>query len=401
MTNKFLHVRGREIIDGRGRVVFLRGVNFGGWLMKEAYILHAPNFAEQKMKRSFIKSLGPRQWQDFDRGFKDNFISKRDLAEVGRLGLNCVRVPFHHGLIEKTPYRYDRQGVQYLDRILDWAEESRIYVILDLHAAAGSQNHDWHSDSLGRADFWRGPVRRKRACRLWEFLAGRYAAREYLAGYDLLNEAVVDDAGLLNEYYHDAIAAIRRHDPNHILFIEGNRWATDIECLDCFDDGNYVLSLHTYEPLDLTFNFVPSRKYPSGKKEERYGPDNLRAHLRPYLETARRRGVPLYVGEFGVNYRGDASGELRWLEDNLSLFKEHGLHWTYWTFKAVKNFMFPDGVFSYYPNPPWVNRPGPLSGWDTYCAHWPRHHEAMAESWRTESFECNRPVARLLKTYAS
>lgn len=401
MVENYLRAQGQTIVDARGKTVYLRGINLGGWLMKEAYLLHAPNFPERKMKQTFIKALGQEAWDDWEATFRAQFIQKDDFARIRNMGLNCVRVPFHYRLVESTPGQYDSAGVKYLDQVMDWAGEYQLYVILDLHAAPGCQNHDWHSDSLGAADFWKRPAYQTRACRIWEFLASRYADKEFLAGYDLLNEAVVEDTALLNNYYRSAIAALRRHDTRHIVFIEGNRWATDLGCLDRFEDENYVLSFHTYEPLDMTFNFVPLKAYPAGRGASRYDARNLRAHLQSYLSVARQRQVPLFVGEFGVHYRAGQSGELKWLEDNLSLFKEYGFHWTYWTYKAVKNFMFPDGVFSYYPNTPWVNRHGPLSGWDTYHLHWPMRKAAMAESWCTQAFECHQELAELLKIYAA
>lgn len=401
MEENFLRVRDQSIVNELGQSVFLRGINVGGWLMKEGYILHAPNFAEQKMKKHFIKTLGLDAWQEFDQRFKENFILKEDFAQIKSLVLNCVRVPFHYKLIETSPYNYDSDGVKYLDRVLDWAEEFGLYVILDLHAAPGCQNHDWHSDSLGKADFWTKRSYQKRACQLWAFLAKRYAQRPCLAGYDLLNESVLDDDQKLNAYYHEAIAAIRRWDANHILFIEGNRWATDIHCLDVFDDSNYVLSIHTYEPLDMTFNFVPLMTYPFAEGSGRYDSKNLLFHMKGYFEVAQRHNVPLYVGEFGVNYRNGQAGELEWLEDNLRIFQDNGVHWTYWTYKAVKNFMFPDGLFSYFPNSPWVQRHGPLSGWDTYAQHWSSRKDEMVRSWETSSYECHTPLAEVLKKYAN
>ena len=31
-----------------------------------------------------------------------------------------------------------------LDKIINWGEKYKIWIILDLHAAVGCQNHDWH-----------------------------------------------------------------------------------------------------------------------------------------------------------------------------------------------------------------------------------------------------------------
>jgi hypothetical protein len=85
---------------------------------------------------------------------------------------------------------------------------------------------------------------------------------------------------------------------------------------------------------------------------------------------------------------------------DLAAMRELGINWTYWTYKAVKNSAFPDGVYSYYGNPAWVHREGPVSGWDTYVKEWPLHKKEMIDSWRTENFRANTGIVKLLKQYS-
>ena len=67
--------------------------------------------------------------------------------------------------------------------------------MLDLHAAPGAQNHDWHSDSLGDLrELWTKKSNRHKTYDLWQMLADRYKDETIIAGYDVLNEAVLQDA---------------------------------------------------------------------------------------------------------------------------------------------------------------------------------------------------------------
>lgn len=392
-----LHTKGTKIVDGT-KEVSLRGINLGGWLMMEAYILHAPNFAEQLFKKKFAARLGPEALADFERTFRANFIREEDIADIRRLGMNCIRVPFNHRLIEKRPFVYEESGLKYLDDVIAWAGKNRIWVILDLHGAPGGQNHDWHSDSLGKAELWTKASNRKRTYALWEMLAGRYKKEPWVAGYDLLNEPVMNDMKLLNEFYRETIRAVRRADKDHIIFVEGNKWSTIIDGLDEYDDDNYALHIHSYEPLQFTFNFTPHLRYPS-KGKVPCGPALMRKHLMQYVRAARQRDLPVLLGEFGVNYRGGLYGEHQWLADKLAMMNEFGFHWTYWTYKAVKNSTFPDGIYSCYDNHPWIRREGNISGWDTYVQQWPLNKKRMAESWRTENFLPNAEIIAVLKEY--
>lgn len=135
---------------------------------------------------------------------------------------------------QRKRWKIYSETIKFLDRAIEWARQHRVYIILDLHGAAGSQNHDWHSDSMGEANLWKFKAHRHKTYELWEILADRYKDETMIAGYDVLNEAVLDDAGLLNEFYRETIKAIRRSDRRHILFIEGTHWAQNIDCLDDF-----------------------------------------------------------------------------------------------------------------------------------------------------------------------
>ena len=383
-------------ITAGGRPVHLKGVNLGGWLMPEGYFMHAPNRGVSFFRRGFAKACGAAALRELKKSFRATFIVEEDLARIAALGFNSVRLPFHYGLVEESPYVYSREGLTYLDNAIRWAGKYKLRVILDMHAVPGAQNHDWHSDSDGSARFWTSAAFQKRAAALWGFLADRYKDEPAVAGYDILNETVLDPArtGLLNAYYHAAIRAVRSSDKNHIIFLEGNRWAQDIACLDDFQDDNLVLSFHFYEPLEFTFNFVPGLKYPLPGWDK----EAMRRRLEGTILVARKRGRALWCGEFGVYARGGFYGEDRWVKDILALFKAHDIHWSYWTWKAVKNFMFPDGINSYLPNDPWVNRSGPLTGWETWHLHWKDKKKAMVASWRTDAFTENKEIVKALRT---
>ena len=393
----FLRTHTTHIVDACGRKVILRGVNLGGWLMKEGYILQSLNVAVRAFKKDFASALGVRALKDLERNFYTTFVQEKDFQNIARLGFNCIRLPFHSKLIEAKPYQYSQEGLRYLDDALAWAAKYRLFVILDLHAAPGCQNHDWHCDSLGRAELWNSTAFQERTLALWEFLADRYKDEPAVAGYDLLNEAVISDAKVLNRFYAALIKRIRAVDPHHVLFVEGNNWATNIECLDDFNDDNLALSIHFYHPIDFTFNFVPSLAYPLRYQKAFWSKATLRRMAASYHKTAKARGRPVFVGEFGVNGRDNRFGEVDYLRDILESFQQHQFHWTYWTYKAVKNTLFPDGIYSYYPNDPWINRHGPQMGWDTYIRLWPNRKKEIVESWKTEHFTLNDKILKVLR----
>jgi len=396
-TRGFLKTHKTSIIQDRTRVV-LRGINLGGWLMMEGYILHAPNLAHHLFKEEFIRRRGRRAYRQLIHGFRENFVTEQDLRWIARKGFNCVRVPFHYQLVWPFQAKRPARSVTYLDRVIRWAKKVGLWVILDLHATCGCQNHDWHSDSAGAAQLWDQKKYQRHTYAVWEFLADRYRTESNVAGYDLLNEPVTHNTKVLNDFYQCLVRVIRRADKRHILFVEGNHWARDLKVLQPIEDDNTAFSIHFYDPLEFTCNFVPHQRYPQRRGFNR---KTLRRILEPYRTFARRRQRPVFVGEFGVNYRQGHDGEDRWVSDVTGCFRELGFHWTYWTYKAVKNSIFPDGLFSYYPNPPWVHRHGPYTGWQNYAVLWPTRQKDMIRSWRTEHFCENQKITRVLKQAAS
>jgi hypothetical protein len=118
---------------------------------------------------------------------------------------------------------------------------------------------------------------------------------------------------------------------------------------------------------------------------------------RPYRAFADYNKVPLFMGEFGVNARDGHFGDVKWVDDMTSIYNDNGIHWTYWTYKTVANYAFPDGILRYLGNPPWVNRQGPVFGWETYASLWQKEKGRMMSSWRTENFKVNEKIHAVLK----
>jgi hypothetical protein len=54
------------------------------------------------------------------------------------------------------------------------------------------------------------------------------------------------------------------------------------------------------------------------------------------VRWANQRGSDLWLGEFGSGYWGGLpEGRVRALDDQLTVFEEHDLHWTYWNYKDI------------------------------------------------------------------
>jgi aryl-phospho-beta-D-glucosidase BglC (GH1 family) len=399
-----LKTKANSITDSCGNRIFLRGVNLGGWFMMEGYILHGRNIPERVFKAEMEKHCDREALDDFTRSYRNNFITEEDFKNIARLKFNCIRLPFNHKLIENQTKKFsiNKEGIDFLKKVISWCRKYNIYCILDMHAAPGSQNEDWHSDSDGKALLWSNKRYWERYFRLWEVLAESFKDSDIVAGYDVLNEPVIkkNARNILRPFYKEAVRRIRAIDKNHIIFLEGNFWSQRLEDIGEPFSNNLSYSIHYYHPLDFTFNFHRDLKYPGKINGKYWDIDRLRQGLETYYTYSKKWRIPIFVGEFGVNSRcGERAGELIWVKDVIKTFKDFGFHWTYWTYKAVANSVFPDGIYQYTRNPAWVRREGPVYGWENLYKLWKDHKREIVNSWQTKNFIENKQLRNLLVNY--
>jgi endoglucanase len=136
---------------------------------------------------------------------------------------------------------------------------------------------------------------------------------------------------VINGIYRRVVAEIRKVDPDHIIFLEGDYYSRLFSGLDAPFAANLVYSSHNYN----TAGFGPGA-YPSDNWNLDYQRRTFESH--EGTQFARKHAVPLWVGEFGAVYNGPASEKphrLRAMADQLDVFEAAGAHWTTWTYKDV------------------------------------------------------------------
>ena len=303
-----LRASGRRVVNEAGEAVRLRGLNLGGWLVKEGYILHLPGTeldAPSEIDGAIVDLAGEEEGQRLLDEWRERWISEADLAEIRALGFNSVRLPLHHALLWDLERGTPRpEGFALLDRVVDWCERHRLWLFRDLHCAAGGQNAGNISDSDGVARLYANAANQDATEALWETIAARYRDRSAVGGYDLLNEPVWERGVEVTVHFERLTRAIRRVDGRHLVVVEGNSWASDFSIFGAPWDAGLVFSFH---------------KYWNATDE---------ASIRPYLTYSERWSVPLWLGETGEN-------SSQWYREALGLVGKHGIGWCFWPWKKV------------------------------------------------------------------
>lgn len=344
-----LHVENERIVNSQGETVRLRGVCIGGWMNMESFINGFPG-SESGLRAVMAETLGSSRAKFFFERWLDLFITEEDIRFIRDCGANVVRLPFNYRHFERDarPFHYLEDGFERLSKVLAWCRQYGIWAILDLHAAPGWQNPDWHSDNPSQYSlFWQHPHFQDRFIALWQEIASRYVGEAVIAGYDLMNEPFVNvaidqmdgkcrsDWSALNGLYRRVVNAVRAVDPDHIIFLEGDGFATRFSGLDAPFADNLVYSSHNYNRA----GWGPG-PYPGMHKEGYWDRDRLVQAFLDHEGTqfSHRHSAPLWVGEFGSVFNGpagDRPDRLRGFDDQISIFEQFGVHWTSWTYKDI------------------------------------------------------------------
>lgn len=232
-----LHSQGAFWADPNNNRVALRGVNLGNWLLLEFWMMgsamttNSGTINDQcALEGALTSRFGFAEKERLMKVFRDSWMTDRDWDRIQALGFNVVRLPFLYSLIENenAPFTLRSDAWQYLDSAIAKAEARGMYVILDLHGAAGSQGHEHHSGCAGRNWYWSGgngqPAShyQDRTRWLWQQIATRYRNNNTVAAYGLLNEPWGTDATTLANNVYSLAQAVRAVDPSHIIILHGH-----------------------------------------------------------------------------------------------------------------------------------------------------------------------------------
>ncbi len=315
----FLHVDGKNIVDGNGANVLLRGMGLGGWMLQEGYMMQTSGFAnaQYQLKNKIEALIGPANTTTFYDAWLENYIQKVDVDSMKAWGFNSLRLPMHYNLytlpIEQEPVKNQNtwleQGFQLTDRLLGWCAANEMYLILDLHAAPGGQGKESGISDYDptKPSLWESEENRNKTIALWRKLAERYANEPWIGGYDLINETNWDMTNNrpLRDLSVAITNAIREVDKNHIIFIEGNWFANDFTGMTPPWDDNMVYSFHKYWSL------------------------NDQGSIQWMLDIRNRHNIPIWCGEAGENSNV-------WFTDAIKLFEENNIGWAWWPYKKIE-----------------------------------------------------------------
>ena len=357
-----LRADGPKIVDAQNQEVLLQGMNLGGWLLQEGYMMKPGYGGTQGSVKKVLYSAGMSDAavEKFYQQYRANFITRKDIDFIGRQGFNCIRLPLHYDLFLTEKQRAVRNGVihgtvpyaeyvaklkqwqkagelfkepqqldaiRLIDQTLAWCAANKLYVVLDLHAAPGAQGTDSNiSDALQTNDFWTEPVYQDITNSLWATLARRYRNDGRIAMYDLINEPnhVPGDNPPIQAMFERLINTVRAEGDQHLLLLEGNGYGNNYNAIErktFTHPENLVYNAHRY---DL-------KKYPLSNALDASNPDaNQLGTIGNLLRFRETQNVPVWVGETGEN-------SAQWMGEAARNLNSVGIGWCQWTYKRFND----------------------------------------------------------------
>ncbi|GJN35711.1 hypothetical protein PR202_gb24513 [Eleusine coracana subsp. coracana] len=266
------------------------------------------------------------------------YVVEDDFKFLSSSGLTAVRIPVGWWIASdpNPPAPYVGGSLQVLDNAFKWAEKYKLGVIIDLHAAPGSQNPWEHSSSRDGTQEWgRTDDNIAQTVQVIDFLASRYAKSPSLFAVELMNEPHAPHASLesLTKYYRDGYNAVRKYSSTAYV-VMSNRLSSGnpTELLQFASKyPGAVIDVHYYTMFNSMFdNFTVEQNI-----------DFIKSNFSVELSAITTQNGPLsFVGEWVAEWKvPNATKEQyqTYAKAQMDAYGQATFGWSYWTVKNINN----------------------------------------------------------------
>jgi len=284
-------------------------------------------------------------WRGFNlpvayRGRRPSLFDERDFADVADLGFNFLRLALNYRdwTDASDPKSLKEPVLKQIDRAIEHGKQYGVHLLLDFHIAPGFGQ----IVPAERTNLWTEAEPAELCAYHWAIFAERYKeVPNRRLSFNLFNEP--DDKvkpGDFRRVTEQLVRAIRDKDPARLIIVDGRNWArtpiTELLGLKVAAD------IHSYDPIPLTHykaswvQWNESWPEPAWPLKERNGTivdrETIRRTLFAPWQELEKKGVGMFVGEWGVHQHTPHKVALAWMRDMLGLYQQAGWGWALWNF---------------------------------------------------------------------
>jgi aryl-phospho-beta-D-glucosidase BglC (GH1 family) len=323
--NSFLNCNGTNICNnyGQGDVVPLRGVNVGSWLLMEGWMspMDSSGLADQySVVQTLNTRFGVATQENLLKTYQEAWFTTNDLDNIKALGMNCVRLPFWWGNVQRLDGSWRTDAFDKMDWLVTNAWNRGIYTIIDFHGVPGGQSTSDSTAQANQNQYWTSATFQNQTSLIWSNVAAHFKDNPAVAGYDLMNEPFgAPTQAALWSAYTNLYQVVRAVDSTHIIIIEGTwsgaglNWEWNVLPNPTqYGWTNVVYSMHAYAGDTSA----------TGEKAETDKQVND-------FKNHQVWNVPCFIGEF--NSHGTQSA---WQYSALQ-YDQNNMSWANWAYKAI------------------------------------------------------------------
>ncbi|XP_058096727.1 glucan 1,3-beta-glucosidase-like isoform X2 [Magnolia sinica] len=266
------------------------------------------------------------------------FIVEGDFKFVSENGLTAVRIPVGWWIASDPtpPWPFIGGSLQALDNAFSWARKYNVKIIIDLHAAPGSQNGLEHSGARDAfLDWGQTDENIQQTVDVIEFLTARYAKNPSLVGVQLINEPLSPGVSLetLNKYYKAGYDAVRKHSSMAYVIMANRLGPADSKEFLPLASGRTgtVIDVHFYNLFSDIFDNMTVQENIDFVQTNRSSQQNV---------VTTSNGPLTFVGEWVTEWQVRGAKEedyQRFAKAQLEVYGQATFGWAYWTLKNVNN----------------------------------------------------------------
>lgn len=301
-----------------------------------------------------------------------SWVTKADFEKIKGLNFNMVRLPVGYWAFDNSGTPYVTGQEAYVDQAIQWAQETGLKIMIDLHGLPGSQNG--FDNSGQRFDSPAGPLWQKidpgatNTLRILDMIQSKYGDAKYdsvVMGIELANEPLgpVLDLEQIKTFHRNGFWQQRKHSQSRVVVMSDAFYPTNTynNFLTPSDGGaqNVALDHHEYQafsPAEVARTPWEHRQAVCNSVTKYDGADkwtfvgewsgamtDCAKYLNGYGRESRYEGK--FPGSYYVDSCADKNDISRWnetwrgdvrgyIEAQMEAFEAHTRGWVWWNFKT-------------------------------------------------------------------
>ncbi len=274
-------------------------------------------------------------WPEAEGSWTEGVVAQKYFFDDYRkMGFDSVRIPITWGgakkpserLDSESPYSVDPSFMSRVEELADWAIDAGLTVVVNAH------HEDWIRTKTGSSLSAAKP----RFEALWRQIAERFKDWPPRLVFEVLNEPngpiTESEVVALNADILGIIRSSGGFNGTRAVILGGDQWGSMAALTDRTfalpADSHIIASFHNYNP----WNFAGES---SGKWGSRADTSQMTNDLEAVAKWAAKRGVPLYMGEYGVTFqfkgkKTDLDSRAAWYRSVRGTAKSLGISMAIW-----------------------------------------------------------------------